>query len=172
MFLLYLNRAADYAGIFIMIPLTSYSISFYPYYCKPKLQLGQMLCVSIPACLNIILAASPLYLKTNKTRLLRTSLTAIVITVALIPCFYDIANNSKVLYMRDMGYCINYFIHCSWCVICVERFYPYIFDNNINSHALMHFFIMTSHLCWYGFKHIRIFPTKSYRISMLINIKN
>lgn len=151
---MYWNRA-DYAGIFVMIPLSSYSVSFYPFYCHPHLQVGQIVCVSIPACLNIILAVSPLYLKANKTRLLRTFFTGVVFSVALIPFFYDVANGLHVLYPSYVWGVLS-IISCiaagvSFISRFPERFYPYIFDNNINSHALMHFFIMTSHLCWYGF---------------------
>lgn len=120
------------------------------YYYYPKIQIAQLVCCGVAALANIILALSPWYVKAYDTRVLRTILSGIVITIALFPVFFSVGIKYPALY--GLGACVSYAIGgLVWVLHIPERFVPYLFDNNMNSHALMHVSIVVSHLLFYMF---------------------
>lgn len=149
------NRA-DYACIFIMIMFTTYALGCYPFYCNQSLQIAQIIGTGVPALLNIILSATPMYKKARTMRTLRTCASGIVITLALMPVFYSaVTNGLKNPYYSviwGFGSCIFYIIGGSlWVLHIPEKIIPYVFDKHLNSHTCMHICIVISHLLFYMF---------------------
>ena len=162
------NRA-DYALIFVMTVMISreaqgavacdcvaYALGYYPFYCHPRLQLGQMVGCAVPAACNIAWALTPLYRRAHQTRLLRVASAAVVIALALLPVFYSAAGPGwhAPYYPAAWGLaaCALYPVGALlWCVHFPEKRFPYVFDNHMNSHAWMHVCIVAAHLLFYGF---------------------
>ena len=138
------NRA-DYALIFVMILMTSYSLGYYPFYCNSRLHMIQMLTCGVPAILNIIWVLTPMYKHAFETRILRTVSSGLVIVLALFPVYYSIN-------YYGIAAIVFYIIGAIlWVMHLPEMIFPYVFDNNMNSHAWMHVCIVMSHLMFYGY---------------------
>lgn len=149
-----LNRA-DYSLIFVMVVMISYTLGYFSMHCAPELRAWQMVATAAPAAANVGLALSPLYAKANQTRALRTFFSAIVITLALMPVFYDAAYGHKTPYNSaswGLASCFSYVAGAAiWIARFPERWFPFTFDNHLNSHAWMHVAIAASHLLFYMF---------------------
>ena len=147
------NRA-DYALIFVMTVMISYALGYYPFYCEPRLQLGQMVGCAVPAAFNIAWALTPLYRRAHQTRLLRVASAAVVIALALLPVFYAAAVTAYSGRPAAWGLaaCAMYPGGALvWIVHFPEKWFPCVFDNHMNSHAWMHVCIVAAHLLFYGF---------------------
>ena len=151
-----LNRA-DYALMFVMAVIVSYTLGFYPFYCNPQFQLVQMLGCGVASALNVVWALTPVYRKSHQARLLRVLLSAAVVTLALLPVFYTAATSTgwyAPYYPAAWGLAAWAFFPIGalvWVLHFPEKWIPRVFDCNMNSHAWMHLCVVVSHLLFYAF---------------------